>query len=97
MHPDIVFTRAKVAVFADGCFWHGCPEHQVVPKSNPDYWGSKLRRNVERDRLADQALTAEGWIVVRVWEHEDVEAAGSRIEELVRHRAPTGSDGAPRP
>lgn len=83
VHPDVVFTKARVAVFVDGCFWHGCPEHQVVPKSNRDYWVPKLRRNVERDRAAEDALAAEGWTVVRVWEHEDGASAGRRIKDLV--------------
>ncbi len=89
VHPDIVFTKARVAVFVDGCFWHGCPEHQVVPKSNRDYWVPKLRRNVERDRAADDALGADGWTVLRVWEHEDVNSAGRLIAQVVRSRRPT--------
>ncbi|HEX2161539.1 MAG TPA: very short patch repair endonuclease [Thermoleophilaceae bacterium] len=82
--PDIVFTLARVAVFVDGCFWHGCPEHGRVPKSNSGYWAAKLRRNVERDRRQDAVLSAEGWAVVRVWEHDDVHAAAARIGRLVR-------------
>ncbi len=70
IRPDVVFTRSRVAVFVDGCFWHGCPEHQVVPKSNPDYWIPKLRRNIERDREVDAALEDDGWTVLRFWEHE---------------------------
>ncbi|MBI2704043.1 MAG: very short patch repair endonuclease [Actinobacteria bacterium] len=89
VHPDIVFTKARVAVFVDGCFWHGCPEHQVVPKSNRDYWVPKLRRNVDRDRAADIALMSEGWTVLRVWEHEDVASAGRLIEQVVRFRRST--------
>ena len=89
VHPDIVFTKARVAVFVDGCFWHGCPEHQVVPKSNRDYWVPKLRRNVGRDRAADDALGADGWTVLRVWEHEDVNSAGRLIAQVVRSRRPT--------
>jgi DNA mismatch endonuclease (patch repair protein) len=88
VHPDIVFTRARVAVFVDGCFWHGCPEHQTVPKRNPEYWVPKLKRNVERDRESDAALSSEHWAIVRVWEHEDVATAGERIENLVRRPAP---------
>lgn len=84
VRPDVVFTRAKVAVFVDGCFWHGCPEHQVVPRSNPDYWVPKLRRNVERDREVDCALRDEGWTVVRVWEHEDPKEAAASIEARLR-------------
>ena len=82
--PDVVFTRARVAVFVDGCFWHCCPAHRVTPKSNPEYWIPKLGRNVERYRAADHALAAGGWIVVRVWEHEDFAVAGRRIEDVVR-------------
>ncbi len=84
VRPDIVFTRAKVAVFIDGCFWHGCPEHQHVPKRNQAYWIPKLEANVSRDRRVDAALVVGGWIGLRVWEHEDVERVADRIEELVR-------------
>ena len=72
--PDIVFRRARLAVFIDGCWWHRCPEHGVMPGSNTAYWLPKLDRNVERDRRVDAALSADGWVVVRVWEH-DVSAA----------------------
>jgi DNA mismatch endonuclease, patch repair protein len=75
IRPDIVFTRRKVAVFVDGCFWHVCPEHGRQPTTNEWYWAPKLRRNMERDRLADEVLTGSGWIVVRVWEHESLESA----------------------
>jgi DNA mismatch endonuclease (patch repair protein) len=67
--PDIAFTARRVAVFVDGCFWHACPEHGRDPTVNEWYWAPKLRRNVERDRAADEALAAAGWRVVRVWEH----------------------------
>lgn len=82
--PDIVFTRAYVAVFVDGCFWHSCPDHCRPPASNTAYWTPKLARNVERDRLNDEALRTAAWTVVRVWEHEDAMAAADRIEALVR-------------
>lgn len=78
-HPDIVFTRARLAVFVDGCFWHCCPQHGSMPKSNLDYWGPKLRANVDRDRRVDAALAREGWRVVRIWEHEDPDDAAARI------------------
>jgi len=71
VRPDIVFTRHRLAVFVDGCFWHRCPEHGNVPRANSSYWGPKLERNVARDRAVDQALMAGGWEIVRVWEHED--------------------------
>ncbi len=69
VRPDIAFTRRKVAVFVDGCFWHACPDHGSKPKSNEWYWSPKLARNVERDRAADDALVQAGWTVVRLWEH----------------------------
>jgi DNA mismatch endonuclease (patch repair protein) len=84
VHPDIVFTRARVAVFVDGCFWHGCPQHQVVPKSNRDYWIPKLAANVERDKRVRRALEANGWTVLRFWEHEPQTVAADVIEPLVR-------------
>jgi DNA mismatch endonuclease (patch repair protein) len=75
VRPDIAFTARRVAVFVDGCFWHVCPEHGRDPTVNEWYWAPKLRRNMERDRAADAALAAAGWQVVRVWEHEPLEAA----------------------
>lgn len=86
VRPDIVFTRAHVAVFVDGCFWHGCPEHQVIPRSNLDYWVPKLRRNTDRDRQVDAALTDAGWQVIRIWEHEDPNAASAEIGGEVASR-----------
>lgn len=68
---DIVFTRRGLAVFIDGCFWHGCPEHASQPKRNSDYWGPKLARNIERDRETDAVLRELGWTVLRFWEHEN--------------------------
>jgi len=78
--PDVVFTRWRVAVFIDGCFWHVCPEHGSRPKTNTAYWGPKLDRNVERDALDQQALTADGWRVVRIWEHVALVDAVAEIE-----------------
>jgi DNA mismatch endonuclease (patch repair protein) len=86
IRADVVFTKAKVAVFVDGCFWHGCPEHQTTPKSNPDYWVPKLKRNVERDREVDEALAHAGWQVLRIWEHEDVGRSAKRIQREVLSR-----------
>jgi DNA mismatch endonuclease (patch repair protein) len=81
--PDVVFTRAKVAVFVDGCFWHSCPDHATRPKRNDDYWLPKLARNVQRDRAHDAALSAHGWTVIRIWEHESLDrAVGSVIAAL---------------
>ena len=80
---DIVFIRAKVAVFVDGCFWHRCPQHGTEPKANAAWWKVKLDKNVGRDRETDQVLTAAGWTVIRVWEHEDPETAADRVAELL--------------
>lgn len=91
VRPDIVFTARRVAVFVDGCFWHCCPQHGSQPSANQWYWEPKLRRNVERDRAADQALGGAGWIVVRLWEHEQLEAA---VEAVVAVLAETRSGAA---
>ena len=81
---DILFTRAKVAVFVDGCFWHGCPEHKTAPANNAAWWSAKLARNVERDRETDEHLSSLGWTVLRVWEHENMIRAATDIERIVR-------------
>lgn len=86
--PDIVFTRRKVAVFVDGCFWHACPEHFKPPARNPDYWGPKIDRNVARDRRYDSALTAAGWTVVRIWEHEPLPTAVDAVVAALRTQGP---------
>lgn len=77
--PDIIFSRARVAVFVDGCFWHQCPKHRTDPRTNSAYWAAKLDRNVARDRRNDAALEAAGWRVVRVWEHESPSRAADRV------------------
>jgi DNA mismatch endonuclease (patch repair protein) len=69
-----------VAVFVDGCFWHGCPDHFAAPKSNQSYWQPKIRRNIDRDAEVDAALRSHGWMVLRFWEHEPVEAAAAAVE-----------------
>jgi DNA mismatch endonuclease, patch repair protein len=93
--PDIAFTRVRLAVFVDGCYWHCCPEHGSQPMANADYWTPKLARNVERDREHDQALWQAGWTVVRLWEHVPLHEAvatikaaylSSEAERSVRHR-----------
>ncbi|WP_341854181.1 very short patch repair endonuclease [Brachybacterium sp. GPGPB12] len=83
---DIVFTRVKVTVFIDGRFWHGCPEHFIPPKSNADYWGPKIARNMERDRTSTARLSDAGWRVLRFWEHEDPDDVAARIIDAVRPR-----------
>lgn len=82
---DIAFTSAKLAVFLDGCFWHACPEHATWPRSNAAWWKAKLDANVARDRQTDDALQAEGWKIIRIWEHEPLQDAAVKvIEELGR-------------
>lgn len=81
---DILFTRARVVVFVDGCFWHGCPEHGTWPKQNADWWREKIEANQRRDRDTDARLRAAGWTVIRVWEHDDPIQAADRVAEVVR-------------
>lgn len=85
--PDVAFMKARVAVFLDGCFWHGCPEHGVKPTKNAAYWSAKLARNQERDAANTAVLEAAGWRVVRVWEHEDPDQGAALIESVVRMRS----------
>lgn len=80
--PDFAFVRAKVAVFVDGCFWHGCPIHGHQPKSNEDYWGPKLARNQARDRRINEELSAQGWLPLRFWEHEIKNGLASCVERV---------------
>jgi DNA mismatch endonuclease (patch repair protein) len=81
---DILFPRARVAIFIDGCFWHGCPEHHTVSKTNPEYWAAKVQKNRERDAETDELLKAAGWTVTRLWEHVSVAAAADLVEAAVR-------------
>ncbi|MEU7768615.1 very short patch repair endonuclease [Nocardia sp. NPDC049190] len=84
MRADLVFTRAKVAVFIDGCFWHGCPEHHRPSRTNAEFWSNKISANQERDSRTNALLEDAGWTVLRVWEHEPPEQAASRIVTAVR-------------
>jgi len=84
---DLVFGPSQVAVFVDGCFWHSCPEHATVPKSNREWRRQKLAANVARDRDTDARLASAGWTVIRVWEHENMDDAAARVvAEVRRHR-----------
>lgn len=92
---DLVFVRAKVAVFVDGCFWHGCPEHYTKPRSNPEFWRRKLADNVERDSRNTRLAEGKGWKVLRIWEHEiwdDLDGVVARIAQALR-----GSEWHPSP
>jgi DNA mismatch endonuclease (patch repair protein) len=81
---DIVFTKRRIVVYIDGCFWHGCPVHGTQPKANADYWTPKLARNIERDVESTLALEARGWTVLRYWEHEPVTEVVARIGDFLR-------------
>ena len=83
---DMVFRPAKVAVFVDGCYWHGCPEHYVSPKTNQGYWSEKVTRNVARDRDTDSRLEAAGWLVLRFWEHESPDGCALQIAARIAQR-----------
>ena len=103
VRPDIAFTARKVAVFVDGCFWHACPEHGSKPKANEWYWGPKLIKNVERDRVNDAALILAGWTVVRLWEHVPIDEAVTTVITALTATALTATgladptDGLPGP
>ncbi|GIG36289.1 hypothetical protein Cpa01nite_16700 [Cellulomonas pakistanensis] len=93
---DVVFTAARLAVFVDGCFWHACPDHATQPASNAAWWREKLATNVARDRDTDARLTAQGWEVLRFWEHADMRAAAGLVEDAWRRRrAGLSSSGSP--
>jgi DNA mismatch endonuclease, patch repair protein len=81
---DIVFSRARLAIFVDGCFWHACPIHCSQPKSNAEWWARKIWQNVERDHDTNERLRALGWRVLRIWEHEDPTEAASRVVDAYR-------------
>lgn len=81
---DILFPRQRIAVFVDGCFFHGCPIHGTWPKHNAVFWRRKIETNIQRDRDTDERLRALGWQVVRIWEHEDPRDAADRVEQIVK-------------
>ena len=83
---DVVFPRARISVFIDGCYWHACPGHFVMPKTNPEYWEPKIARNVARDQETTSILLEEGWCVLRYWEHTAPEVAARDIESHYRRR-----------
>jgi DNA mismatch endonuclease (patch repair protein) len=86
VRPDVVFTKARIAVFVDGCFWHSCPRHATSPAKNGGFWQAKLQANVRRDRSVDRALTEDGWRLLRIWEHEDPDSTAGLVKDLVDAR-----------
>jgi DNA mismatch endonuclease (patch repair protein) len=95
---DLVFSRARVAVFVDGCYWHGCPVHYKEPKLNVAYWGPKIQRNRARDDATTATLESAGWIVLRFWEHDDAVRCALEVEDAVRrrtHRPRSATNGLP--
>ncbi|MCV7358915.1 very short patch repair endonuclease [Mycolicibacterium fluoranthenivorans] len=86
LKADLVFTRARLAVFIDGCFWHGCPRHHTVAKRNAEFWAKKVTTNRARDERVNSVLNEAGWIVLRFWEHEDPTEVAAQIVETVRFR-----------
>lgn len=85
---DVVFGPSQVAVFVDGCFWHGCPEHATWPRSNAQFWRAKIEGNRMRDIDTDRRLIEAGWVALRIWEHEDPVAAARRVWNVVATRRP---------
>jgi len=86
VRADMVFTRAKVAVFIDGCFWHGCPDHFIPPKNNGEWWAAKIQGNRDRDARSRADLDTLGWKVVSIWEHTDTADAANEITSVVAER-----------
>jgi len=92
--PDMVFVRSGVAVFVDGCFWHRCPKHATLPKTNFAFWRQKLGANVKRDSVVNDQLRKLGWSVIRIWSHEieqDAKKAATKVRsQITRNKARTG-------
>jgi DNA mismatch endonuclease (patch repair protein) len=80
--PDLVFRRERVAVFLDGCFWHGCPRCYAPPKSNIEYWSIKIPGNIERDKRVTRKLRTNGWLVIRIWQHEIRKSPAKAVERV---------------
>jgi len=88
--PDFVFPKSKLAVFVDGCFWHGCPTHGRIPKDNANFWREKIERNQTRDRQVARRLQAKGWGVMRIWEHALAQKQRNRLLARFRQRGLIG-------
>lgn len=90
---DIAFPKKKVAVFIDGCFWHGCPTHAVPPKNNAQWWSSKLEGNKSRDAETTSLLEDSGWRVVRLWEHTSADSMLAAVKKLWQHDSDAEDEG----
>jgi len=86
---DILFPKERVAVFVDGCFWHGCPIHSTQAKTNAEFWDQKIKANKRRDVDTNRTLKKSGWLVLRVWEHENPQGAAKRIAKIMSKRRET--------
>lgn len=95
VRPDFVFRALKLAVFVDGCFWHGCPIHATQPKQNAAFWAEKIARNRARDHLVTRRLRARGWRVLRLWEHELTKRHEARLLARLRRAGFLSSADAP--
>jgi DNA mismatch endonuclease, patch repair protein len=84
--PDVVIPSLRLVIFADGCFFHGCPKHYRAPLSNTEYWTPKIAGNIARDKVQQAILEADGWSVWRVWEHELIKSAHPETELTLRHK-----------
>ena len=89
---DLLFTKTKIAVFVDGCYWHGCPQHHTIAKTNAEFWADKVETNRRRDLETTALLEKEGWLVIRVWEHESMEEAAVMLYNVWRSRCDAFSD-----
>ncbi|GAA1583908.1 very short patch repair endonuclease [Actinoplanes couchii] len=92
---DLLFPRLRLAVFLDGCFWHGCPRHHTISKTNAAFWAEKVATNRQRDTNTNLRLADAGWTVLRIWEHEAIEEAADKVAETVttlRHASPRSDD-----
>lgn len=89
---DVVFPADRLAVYVDGCFWHGCPLHRTVPKQNKEWWTAKLDANHERDEATTERLRAGGWEILRFWEHDNPVSAAAQVKEALAARRATRSD-----
>lgn len=83
--PDIAFPKRKIVIFIDGCFWHGCPIHGSIPKTNTGFWEAKIKGNIERDRSITTQLATDDWVVIRVWEHEIKKCVDAVVENIIEN------------